>query len=479
MARPTDNLGRKPWTKNREAVYLSLPPMPPPELTSPVTFCIPDDPDWRAALYGAISLMGSWLAWKRDDARTGREVAAVWNEIILKAQRAAEGGEESECMDYCQIIADCISDNGAAAQAIRDFLANDQGAIDAITNIYNQQAGGVIPAGQLGTNFGNVTDCDPDLLYNVCNSAVDLLNTVSTDIFEALELATNAAERSSRLISAIPALGAIVPFDEILDLADDIVSSFLEAYNAAYTVELAEDIKCGIFCISKPDCELNVDDLISYYEDQFNHSLPQGILEAIVDLVEFLVNGSFSGETIVYGMHLLCLSSLRTVTGTAGQTFATFATRLLAAGDEANNDWELLCEDCPPDDPCNGGENLTTSANGWTSATGSADYTVYHANEGFGRGNTTPNRIGIRKSMPITIGQTITVTWLLPTTGQLDLTTFNYSGRLSTEIVGIANTVWSHVSTANIPSGVLIDMYPSFAGSNFPPEQRVICIKVT
>src|SRR5687768_5857021 len=111
MLIPRQASSRKAWTKNRAATYLSIPPLPPPEAIRPVTFCVPDHPDWRAALYGAISLMGSWLAWERDAAHNGREVAQHWNKIITAAQLAAEYGEPSECMDWCAIIADCIANS--------------------------------------------------------------------------------------------------------------------------------------------------------------------------------------------------------------------------------------------------------------------------------------------------------------------------------------------------------------------------------
>lgn len=136
---------------------------------------------------------------------------------------------------------------------------------------------------------------------------------------------------------------------------------------------------------------------------------------------------------------------------------------------------ECPCE-VPPVDPCADGDDFTTGQHGWTSATGSSNYTVYHAGEGWGRGNVTLNRIGIRVTQPGTVSQ-IRVRWNQITTGQMDLSTYNYSTKLFTKITSIGSDEWI-INCPGYTGGILIDTYPTFAGVNWPADLRLICVEL-
>jgi len=43
---------------------------------------IPNDPMHRAAFMGQMTALSRWYSWERDDAHTGKDVAAVWRDII-------------------------------------------------------------------------------------------------------------------------------------------------------------------------------------------------------------------------------------------------------------------------------------------------------------------------------------------------------------------------------------------------------------
>jgi len=43
---------------------------------------VPDDPDYLAAFWGALSYMGRWVAWERDSDKKGKLAAAVWRRWI-------------------------------------------------------------------------------------------------------------------------------------------------------------------------------------------------------------------------------------------------------------------------------------------------------------------------------------------------------------------------------------------------------------
>lgn len=51
---------------------------------------IPDDPLYIAAFWGAYEYLTAWLAWERDDAKRGKDAAAVWKPYFEQARIAWE-----------------------------------------------------------------------------------------------------------------------------------------------------------------------------------------------------------------------------------------------------------------------------------------------------------------------------------------------------------------------------------------------------
>lgn len=91
MALPRKNLG-----------YLIPATIDPPE-SDCVRIAIPDDPDHRAAFWGAMETLTQWHNWERNDAKTGKEAAAVWTGVVASAhQNFIEG--------LCEMDCDCIKD---------------------------------------------------------------------------------------------------------------------------------------------------------------------------------------------------------------------------------------------------------------------------------------------------------------------------------------------------------------------------------
>lgn len=129
--------------------------------------------------------------------------------------------------------------------------------------------------------------------------------------------------------------------------------------------------------------------------------------------------------------------------------------------------------ECGCEGPCDDGDDFTTGTHGWTSANGSSTYTEYHTGEGWGRGSAVPNRIGIRIPQDGTVSK-ITLRWNQETNGQLDLSTFNYTTKLFSQIDN-TGTEWT-IDTPGYTGGILIDTYPQFAGTDWPPELRLMCV---
>jgi len=304
-----------------------------------------------------------------------------------------------ECpVDLCALIADCIATSEATQEAIRNFVTTDTIINQNISNISMQQALG---AEERARNLLKPGACDPDFIFNQTSVTVQLLHDLTEDLFEALEVATNALERASIIASSIPVFGQVVPFDELLQLGDQLAEEVMEDYMGAYDEALYDSIRCELFCLFKDDCEISIDQLIAYYEDKVEEAFPDDPWEALKAIIGYLNVGDFGTDTPVYAMHLLVLALIRQMSNVFGVDFGILGLRINAAGDDPNNDWEFLCSEClPPPAGCVGGEYIDFRATSamWNPYVSRALWT---AGQGWGKGNlpASPTRIAIYRAM--------------------------------------------------------------------------------
>lgn len=247
-------------------------------------------------------------------------------------------------MDLCALIAQCIENSPETRAAIRDLVLTDPEINQHINDLAFEQA---MSLSERGENILKPEACDPGFLFNQASVLVQLLHDLSEDIFEAIEVGTNQAERAQLLASGIPGVG-LAPFDEIIGLADQLVEEIAEDYAGAYDEGLFDDIRCKIFCAIKDDCELSLDKVIGVYEELFSDAIPSDPLSAFLAVITYLSNGDLPTDAPVYAMHLLVLTAMRMSSEVLGIDFTRLALRVIAAGDESDNDWGILCEDCPP-----------------------------------------------------------------------------------------------------------------------------------
>lgn len=276
-------------------------------------------------------------------------------------------------VSLCDKIAECIASNEDTQAVIRAFVTNDESIRDWAEEI----AGiAVLTAEQLGSNMLKPGACDPGYTFNQSSKLVFMLNQLSEDLFEAMEVGTNALERASLFIQAIPAIGGLLPFDEALTLADNLVENVAEDYTGNYDQGLYDDLRCGLWCTFKDDCELNIDEALAFYEDKLGTSLPQNPAETLQAIAQFILIGDIPGDFTVYAMHTLIIAAMRSGQEMFGINFAQLGLRITAAGDESDNDWETLCTDCV--DEWEKVWDFHDSDVGWTLVTG-----VYQATVGF------------------------------------------------------------------------------------------------
>lgn len=265
-------------------------------------------------------------------------------------------------VSLCDQIAACIAENEETRQAIRDLVTTDTVINQYITEIAMQEALSLL---ERERNLLKPEACDPDFIFNQTSVLVQLLHDLTEDLFEALEVGTNALERGTILLGGIPIFGQIVPADELLALADQFVEEISEEYIGAYDEALYDSIRCDLFCLVKDDCTLSIDRAITYYEGKLAEEFPSDPWQALQAIVAYLSTGDLPTDTSVYAMHLLVLALIRQSSNVFGVDFGILALRVTAAGDDGNNDWEALCLDCvePPPGDC---YDFVGSEDGWT-----------------------------------------------------------------------------------------------------------------
>ncbi len=115
-----------------------------------VKLYIPNILEHRAAFQGAVLNLAHWYSWTLDDAKQGREVAAVWEQIYLDMMATFYDGcpDDKPCHDF-----------SPAAGFIEYFPNNPYTEPDLITAGYNSPAWYLATAASnlvLGTEYGDV-----------------------------------------------------------------------------------------------------------------------------------------------------------------------------------------------------------------------------------------------------------------------------------------------------------------------------------
>lgn len=321
------------------------------------SFIWPEDPDEKVIVPFYLSqhewtVLGSTIDVGRDIAYGPDSIRVLW--LWLRNMRVSVPlcAAIIECItsdaDTQQAIADLISTNEAVQEAIRNFVSTDTQLTNYFENSAAQVTTKILSQLELGRNILKPDACDYGYTFHSASVLVELLDSLTRDMFESIEVGSNHLERAELLVSAIPGVG-ILPFDELLRLADDLVENVSEDYNGAYDEGLYDDIRCALWCTIRNECEMSIDDAFEFYEARLGTSLPQNPVEGLLGVLQFLDSGDFPGDLIVYGMHLLVLAAMRAGGDYLGIDFARLGLRITAAGDDADNDWETLCEECVPD----------------------------------------------------------------------------------------------------------------------------------
>jgi len=319
----------------------------------PSSFVWPEDPTERTLVPFYLSqnewkVLGSSIDVGRDIAYGVDSIRVLW--LWLRNMR--------EAVPICAAIIDClltdgdtqaalaelVATNDALQQALRTFVSSDPELTNYLENVASNVTTKILSQTELGRNILKPGACDFGYTFNQASKLIELLDSLSNDLFQAIEVGTNIAERASLLLSAIPGVG-IAPFDELLRLGNDLVENVSEEYAGAYDEGLYDELRCALWCQIKDSCELSLEGAFAFYEARLGESLPENPLEGLLAVLQFLDSGDFPGDTVVYAMHLLALAAIRAGDNILGINFARLGLRITAAGDDLDNNY-TICEDC-------------------------------------------------------------------------------------------------------------------------------------
>lgn len=444
----------------------SLPSPANPGSTICFKMTVPDALQYRAALMGQINFLGLWQAWRHqltDIIPPENVVAAeLWME-------AASTAVFEECvMDICEQILLCITDDPTVQAAIINQVINSQAFRDAVQGIAGP--GSPMTGPQIEALIGD--ECDEDTAFGGWTALVRQMDTNNRDLFERIEVGTNALERSNIVISAIPGIG-VFPADEILGFLDSLINDLAENYAAQYTTTVEDEMRCGLFCLALDnDCGLNFDQLFNYFNERLGSSFT--VESLFLDILSFIGAGTWSGTQIVDAMMLFQVAVLRHASKFIDFAVYSLQTTYALGLNDPDPDWSILC-DCTPPPGCDG-DDFLIDEQGWEALDGPT-YSTYHPDEGWGKGSTTPQRIGIKKSYGTLISK-VTVTFNTATTGVIDVGAFSYAypPAFGSITHGSPTTEWVLEFTPG-SGGIALD-YRVGVLDPIPDGLRIICVKV-
>jgi hypothetical protein len=270
------------------------------------------------------------------------------------------------CEDVQLAIATLIATNEPVQDAIETLVTTSPAIYTYITNVFSRLTPETIE-GKLAP--GN---CDDSVMAGRAIAIVERLDTNNIDALEILEVGTNDEERLAQILSAFPGFG-LLPLDELLDFAQDVLEDFAENYGAASTVERKDAFARLIWCKMQEteDCSITWQQLFDLVLEQVPATLFD-ILVTITDVIQFVGDGDFGNDDLLfYGMMMLNLATI-----TASSSFNGLTAPLLSAitrdalPSSAWEDWDE-CGAEPPDPNC---ADLTEDPEDWQVSLGRSEW---------------------------------------------------------------------------------------------------------
>lgn len=265
----------------------------------------------------------------------------------------------------CEDVLDCI--DGQAGRELIGTIVTTNPSPSSVATLYPRIRG-------IGTTeIAPMDECNEDQLFNMITALVDAVHGDVVDLFEMIEVASNILEGVNILASAFGARELTLSIPQLLLSALGYVqSNFIENYNAQWSDEKRDELRCAIFCYVKDDCTFSILDYLvgagvvpSTIAQIFDSATLD--LEEVVNFLADIIDGNYDTVDVVGIMHGLVLFlaasfdvGFRLPGFVRYGQFARYFQQVKAASDESDNDWTVLCEDCATPD-----RTVTFDDNGW------------------------------------------------------------------------------------------------------------------
>lgn len=240
-------------------------------------------------------------------------------------------------MDICNDIIACIENSESGVSEAILSLVGGNNADDLLATTAQQDNMSLI-------GDSNPT-CDKDILFGQCVQLVDYLNEQHTDLFEIIEVSTNIYEATAAAFgtqsgSSAQAISAFISWITFVQ------ASIAEVYAAQITTAYKEALACEWFCLaSENDCELTPDILFNSMSERMASVF--GIRENIINTINFLVTGTWSGQQIADFMFYANFAIRAQVGNWLGNVaWYDIEWHMVAFANDPDSDWDTICDDC-------------------------------------------------------------------------------------------------------------------------------------
>lgn len=277
--------------------------------------------------------------WGKDD---DMDFVQSWVARLDEKLSGFEDCEGSPVFD-CDDVAACILSSDAVSLSLLNW--HTETGAGGVGNPINALPDAALNANLLPDEFV----CDNDHLYGMCVGIIEYINTVTVEVFQAIEVATNPIELSAEIIDNVPLAGAAA---SVLDVVAWIQNTAYEAYNLYWSQPVKDNLACELYCLVKEadGCEISFEMLWEMYTDIPDVSPPSPLASWVVWFA-FWANLAleYTATNNVKVMSLLALSVIRWGGKFGGMILGirSFPVTMQLLADDENPDWEALCTECP------------------------------------------------------------------------------------------------------------------------------------
>lgn len=190
-------------------------------------------------------------------------------------------------------------------------------------------------------------ECDEDHAFGLARAIVEAINDATTEIFEQIELATNALELANEVADNVPIVSLAATAGDFIAWVQNTIK---EIYDAAWSDTTRDEIACDLRCKILEDCTLSFDDVFALYAEGFA-GLPEWDKADFLTWLDWLfqLTPATNENTVKVGgmMGLIAMRFGGKFLDVFELGIYSFATVVKLNADEESDEWSVVCDSCP------------------------------------------------------------------------------------------------------------------------------------